>query len=137
MREIKFRAWNTKLRKMFFPEEMAQDQMCLLPTGYFINVHPIAKLSTIDYDYVMIPLQFTGLHDRLGKEIWEGDIVKFTSHAKYDLIGEVKWFDDVSSFMIEYKFSSTVTDWQEFGLPIKKIEIIGNVWENPELLKKE
>lgn len=119
MREIKFRAWHTEQKRMFSAEEMAEDQLTLLPTGKFINVHTHKQLSRI-YDF-MIPLQFTGLHDKNGKEIYEGDIVCIFDTRKY---------------LVEWNYESH--EWTLHNRSMSdQLEIIGNIHENPELLNQE
>jgi uncharacterized phage protein (TIGR01671 family) len=132
MREIKFRAWHTEQKKMYSAEEMAEDQLTLLPTGKFINVHGNSKLSRI-YDF-MIPLQFIGKHDKNGKEIYEGDVIRLGDDT-YDLyrnpgdISLVEWDDTETGFT---PFCNAHSDYDSINPDT--CEIIGNVHENPELV---
>jgi uncharacterized phage protein (TIGR01671 family) len=139
MRQIKFRAWHKKAKKMFLPEKMGQDEMCLNPDGRgFVNVSGIStKLS--QYFPEMIPEQFTGLLDQYGKEIYEGDVIQFAyrTGTKDDSIklftGNVVWNDlGYWSIVVHGK-----EKWENalFDCSLSDIEIIGNIHENPELLK--
>lgn len=132
--KIKIRAWHTTKKKMFSAEEMAEDQMCLLPTGEFINVHSNPRLSVIDHEGTMKPLLYTGLKDKNGKEIYAGD----RCNAKYQAQG--MGINVYGYPVIYYK--------DRFGLQGKdgdylcslaycdELEVIGNIYENPELLEE-
>lgn len=72
-------------------------------------------------------MQFTGLHDKNGKEIYKGDIVKIDKLGKY----RVDYLDHSMKF-----FFQTLDDNKtSFTATPEMIEIIGNVFQNPELLK--
>lgn len=121
MREIKFRAWESetelgKLGNMSYNQEFCF-AMILHPDGIEL-------------------MQYTGLKDKNGKEIYEGDILLghpycFNPVIVYWEQGQCGWevkdcFDNVYSHFI---------DWSGEGdLGYQPFEIIGNIYENPELL---
>lgn len=109
MREIKFRAWNEDAVKMVEVLEATARQLSNPEKG-------------ITY------MQYTGLKDKNGKEIYEGDLWKSKEHMP----DEVKWNNKRSGFEpFRYEDLDTgdVIDASEG-------EVVGNIYENPELLKE-
>ncbi len=152
MREIKFRAWHKNRKKMFSAEIMASDQLTLLPTGKFINVNGDSTKLSVVLDS-MIPLQFTGLKDVEGKEVYEGDIVNFTywwfdgNIAESTLTGTIVYSDHSMSFQLKgvknkewqqhtgYENDAEyLTPFSELNFDGSDFEVIGNIYETPELL---
>lgn len=76
--------------------------------------------------------QFTGLKDKNGKEIFEKDIVDFKGRKAI-----VKWHGSYASFIYEFvdELQNRKTEWQPLYLSYYHFEIIGNIYENPELLE--
>lgn len=108
-RPIKFRAWHTG--RMWI--EGAEDN----------GTYPTDCLVVLR-DNGSPLMQFTGLLDKNGKEIYEGDILKTDSGAH----NKVCWRDDFACFCLRFsKGASLNIDGAD------KYEIIGNIWENPEL----
>lgn len=112
-REIKFRAWDEVSEKM-------------LNWNYFLDTNMkntfIAPEST-----GLILMQYTGLDDKNGKEIYEGDIAKYEN-----MIGKIMFFN--GSFILS-DFEET-EEW-ELGVINEELEIMGNIYDNPELLGGE
>ena len=132
MREIKFRAWDTKRNKYWSPEEMGRDQLTLMPDGKgFINVHGRStKLSTFVHN--LIPEQFTGRKDNNDKETYGGDIVRFPNHP---YLAEVKYCPEFAAFLFDSHNDETRNNPYAQMLWSDAFEIIGNIHENPELLE--
>ena len=114
MREVKFRAYNTNKKVMYSAEELGQDELTINPDGRgFVNVSG-TSIRLSQYMEHLIPLQYTGLKDKNGKEIYEGDIVlrdKFNNHEQMEVIVE-----DIRQI-----------PRQLFGSEINWIEIVGNI----------
>lgn len=110
MREIKFRAWDKARKEYWGSYDFLSDET--LP-------RPIRN---------MVVEQYTGLEDVNGKEIYEGDIVKWRirgSHGPFTDAREVTFMDGM--FLMKDYAALTVVD----------VKVVGNVHENPELLKEE
>ena len=106
-REIKFRAWDGK------------DYMSKPFTIYDV------QLSRIGFTKEAILMQYTGLKDKNGKEIYEGDILKSPYPNCKNI--EIKWMTGGCC-----NFVATGWDWDQDC--IKNFEVIGNIYENPELI---
>ena len=115
-REIKFRAWDEQTKTMVY---------FTLPELYWMGE------GTGDYDYPgdRPTTQYTGLKDKQGKEIYEGDIAK---NGKYICVCE--WRDKFT----DYVFHATKNTHYSLNYSVggNVWEVIGNIYENPELLKE-
>ena len=111
MRDIRFRAWDVDKKECVY-----------LVIGHH-SINPIIAPSYKgNFD---IWQQFTGLHDKNGKEIFEGDIVK-TSREQHP-IGKVKWSISGGWYFDDGKLHDYLSNFE--------LEVIGNIYENKELLK--
>lgn len=76
-------------------------------------------------------MQSTGLKDKNGKEIFEGDIVDYKGRKAV-----VKWHDSYASFIYRFvdELKERVSEWHPLFLAYYHFEVIGNIYENKELL---
>lgn len=143
MREIKFRAWDKKRKVMFFVGALTFNDEKL-------------GIAVDDEDWILREkvelMQFTGLHDKNGKEIFENDLVKVNINvcvSGHAYTGDDEWIDvdyyAVVKFMPSKGFygkvlraTNNIDDAEPRATKMVTIasyrtEVIGNVFENPEL----
>jgi len=121
MREIKFRAWDKHL-KFMIPDCQKQYVPDDVPLCCFNDY-----LTMTDRFDVM---QYTGIKDKNGKEIYEGDILKH-DNCWLATVG----FDCGAFYWQAECYKPEAQDWQD--ATYRDFEVIGNIYENPELLKNE
>ncbi len=123
MREIKFRFWHRDLKKMFYN--------VILDNGEVKNSGRWVLWGS--YERVM---QFTGLKDKNGKEIYEGDIL--TIHPNSDDYIDVEVIFYKGCFCYKTKEGGIFAFYSENGWAgITKLrEVIGNIYQNKNLLKE-
>ncbi|WP_155971628.1 YopX family protein [Streptococcus ruminantium] len=124
----KFRAWYDESGIMYEVKSLIftlKSMLCVNKNALYPE-----RMLYFDDDNVKL-MQFTGLFDKDGKEIFEGDIVKRTSliPGGFDLIGIVKQLE--GSWVIDTG-KEAVDLWSE----IDENEVLGNVYKNPELVEK-
>lgn len=110
MRKIKFRAW-------------VKEKMMDVDTQEY-------TLKVINKEDLGIVMQFTGLKDKNGKEIFEGDIVKGVNNSLFEVsfkkgcfVGCIIKVDKFEYGLLEYHLQN-----------LENIEVIGNIYENPEII---
>jgi len=130
MREIKFRAWE-KRNKIMEYINILKKITCFLPCHDINDRIRYAQVACNDYEL----MQYTGLKDKNGKEIYEGDIVSSCGYLEVVSYGiqEVDAFEGMGfnlwSFMEE-----TTANGKRLSAETK---VIGNIHENPELLEEK
>jgi uncharacterized phage protein (TIGR01671 family) len=149
MREIKFRAWATAEKKMFLPVyfDNLEVHWWSEEDGQLVIIGDVKENSMLHQAIIM---QFTGLKDKNGKEIYEGDIAQVGLFALNDTqkFGEKPWNnlpagvkkDDITTvksiFAVEWSFLQLhnlhvlITDNPD----VVGVEVIGNIYETPELI---
>lgn len=131
MRTIKFRAWDDKKKRWLleykalggfslFGETVIFDEWGATADSYIFERHG-RKLDDLKV------MQFTGLLDKNGREIYEGDIWRSTAHPEHKPT-VVEWRSLSTGYQEAYGYG--------FFEPLAYVEVIGNIYENPELLKE-
>lgn len=143
MREIKFRAWHETNKTMVY----------FNPKKAFKATYIGGHLLRLIKDKSEFLMQYTGLKDGNGVEIYEGDIVT----DKYNRIMQVVWCPDlelgtekisrlhfarwefkvIKNMKGDYSDNFTFRAMNDWFYPKNCVEIIGNIYENPELLKNK
>ena len=124
MREIKFRGWN-KLQKIMIANPV-------LPSGWLNAMF----VDDAGWHTGTTYMQYTGLKDTEGVEIYEGDLFSVTNpDDSVEVVGKVIFDTDFAQFTIKYTNGGWAELWQHLSeLKNKAREVTGNIYENPELL---
>jgi uncharacterized phage protein (TIGR01671 family) len=137
MREIKFRAWDKSANLMLYPSRInfGDDGSALTvlietrrkDSAWSISVHGESGVL----------MQYTGLKDKNGKEIYEGDIYKITYFVN-EINPEEKWGKIIynhDGFKLKFPCQSNPIKLGSYSNK-NNGEVIGNIYENPDLLKE-
>lgn len=132
----KFRAWVKTGKRMVETDDLLginyEDKEIITQKIYFESGLPVERdIDNYDFDEIVL-MQSTGLKDKNGKEIFEKDIVDYKGRKAI-----VKWHGSYASFIYEFvdELQNRTKEWQPLFLSYYHFEIIGNVYENPELLE--
>ena len=119
---LKFRAWDEDSQKMNGNVEI------------YINKDKTIEVRSKDDKTIV--MQSTGLKDKNDKEIYEGDVVKFPEFNGDIYITPVVWDKSCACFGLSFsgKYPISFDYLEEFYTELKDIEVVGNIYENPELL---
>lgn len=143
MREIEFRVWDSRKKSYFNKKDISIDNLgnIFVFEGYDENdadLWHVRILSDPDNERYVIE-QTTGLTDKNGTEIYQGDICSFTSKTGKHT-GVVERLDNLAGFglrMVKNNFRYTFSGLDTMGVNLDTLEVIGSIHENPELMEEK
>ena len=126
----KFRAWTEEGKAMYYGVYPFKDDTLLL------SYDEIAFDEVPASDFIL--MQSTGLKDKIGKEIFEGDIVKYKVGCN-TFTEEVVYDKNFAGFGVKDADANIIFTVGELAedIDLSSLEVVGNIYENPELLEEE
>ena len=133
MREIKFRAWDDFDKRMGLVTDICfENDVC-------VNFSPDVEYEKFEWQDIVL-MQYTGLKDKNGKEIYEEDIllmpfkkqlVRSSKPGKKNFNVAIEFFPENGWL---FQWPKNMGEYQ-YACGYKNSEVIGNIYENPEILK--
>ncbi len=128
MREFKFRIWVPEEKEMFKNEDIEH-------INFVERYVALENNSFVEFGECEL-MQFTGLEDKNGVEIYEGDIVREQRKRFKDRYFVVEWLSGIGSYSFQ-PVDKKAKSWPCFNIgTAKNLEIVGNIYENKELLEE-
>jgi len=118
VRPIKFRAWDLESKIMWCHEELAAAD----PDGVMSFNSIIGGTS-----HGMVSMQFTGILDRNGVEVYEGDVLEESDEYLFEVVWDAAW----AKFKLQWRTKAIQYPGWNRG---KNMAVIGNIHQHPELL---
>lgn len=135
MRKIGYRAWLKEEKKFVYPKLIMVDFGTVAEIAYndidYPNYEPIERRLIIE-DVVLE--QFTGLRDKNGKKIYEGDLIKEVVYGRKSVIWEVRYCQDDCCFELHRIKGALYSD--SLLSCSSQYEVIGDIHRNHELLEE-
>jgi len=135
MREILFRG------RTFIDNEWVYGHLAISPYGEYFIIKEFRHNAKV-YVYVRVDSktvgQYTGVEDKKGNKIFEGDLITF--HTEYEIDNDDVWYEEEPYIV---KWNNEIAGFEPFYLngrwrcDIVNLRIVGNKWDNPELLEEE
>jgi uncharacterized phage protein (TIGR01671 family) len=138
MRELKFRAWDKEYNYMIEPDDIHPRVMyeCITGDGKVLEVNESNSYMGTETTYEDITdkrilMQYVGIKDIHGKEVYEGDVLPYRNVVTY-VDGS-----DSANLGMEVGFYAQRDNFESWRLLEvgEELEVLGNIYENPELLK--
>lgn len=129
MREIKFRVWDIVLKKkMFYPSTELEPSETEHGSSILCCYYDHKEWSgfTLNVNYQ----QYTGVNDKNGKEVYEGDLLKISWNNIPEYIDEVCWVPQT----LTWYPAGVLTAGYRLGY---SFEVIGNIFQNPEIIPRQ
>lgn len=138
-REIKFRAYDKDYERMTYFD----DEDYLYQCPFILRLEQVFKKDSNyddyeDFEYKDVTdklelMQYTGLHDKNGKEIYEGDIIEWTTLSGKKYRFSVEYSNKYAQY-VSVNTKDVSMEYEPLG-DYENIEVIGNIYENSELLE--
>lgn len=122
MRELKFRAWNKFHKKWILDVLIESSDNNNFTLATFHNLNETIK----DEEETVHIMQYTGLKDKNGKEIYEGDIIEYNNLFDEEIRKQI--IKNMTEWLIEYGY-----EYEEM-CSYRNIIVLGNIYENGDLI---